>query len=95
MLGRLLRVLLNDILNERGERKVRHARIGEGCIGLAALTRVVNHPRLRGLPFILETPNDHAGYAREIALLRAARQTSGEAHSACAAGVAGKEGNAV
>ena len=94
-LGRLRAVHLNDSLNERGARKDRHARIGEGCIGLAALTRVVNHPRLRGLPFILETPNDHAGYAREIALLRAARQTSGEAHSACAAGVAGKEGNAV
>ena len=94
-LGRLRAVHLNDSLNERGARKDRHARIGEGCIGLAALTRVVNHPRLRGLPFILETPNDHAGYAREIALLRAARQTSGEAHSACAAGVAGKEGSAV
>ena len=94
-LGRLRAVHLNDSLNERGARKDRHARIGEGCIGLAALTRVVNHPRLRGLPFILETPNDHAGYAREIALLRAARQTSGEAHAACAAGVAGKEGSAV
>ena len=94
-LGRLRAIHLNDSLNERGARKDRHARIGEGCIGLAALTRVVNHPRLRGLPFILETPNDHAGYAREIALLRAARQTSGEAHSACAAEVAGKEGSAV
>lgn len=94
-LGRLRAVHLNDSLNERGARKDRHARIGEGCIGLAALTRVVNHPRLRGLPFILETPNDHAGYAREIALLRAARQRSGEAHSACAAEVAGKEGSAV
>ena len=94
-LGRLRAIHLNDSLNERGARKDRHARIGEGCIGLAALTRVVNHPRLRGLPFILETPNDHAGYAREIALLRAARQTSGEAHSACTAEVAGKEGSAV
>lgn len=94
-LGRLRAIHLNDSLNERGARKDRHARIGEGYIGLAALTRVVNHPRLRGLPFILETPNDHAGYAREIALLRAARQTSGEAHSACAAEVAGKEGSAV
>lgn len=61
---------LNDSLNARGARKDRHARIGEGEIGLEALTRVIRHPKLRHLPFILETPNDAAGYAREIAMLR-------------------------
>ncbi|MSV25500.1 deoxyribonuclease IV [Selenomonas sp. WCA-380-WT-3B 3/] len=69
-LPRLRAVHLNDSLNACGSRKDRHARIGEGKIGLAALAAVTNHPRLRNLPFILETPNDHAGYAREIALMR-------------------------
>ena len=69
-LERLKAIHLNDSLNACGSHKDRHARIGEGQIGLAALTRVVNHPALRNLPFILETPNDHDGYAAEIALLR-------------------------
>ena len=60
----------NDSLNPCGARKDRHARIGEGCIGLEALARIVNHPALKHLPFCLETPNDLAGYAREIALMR-------------------------
>ncbi len=39
-------------------------------IGLDALVSVINHPQLRNLPFILETPNELAGYAQEIALLK-------------------------
>ena len=69
-LSRLHAIHLNDSLNVRAARKDRHARIGEGEIGLEALTRVIRHPKLRHLPFILETPNDDAGYAREIAMLR-------------------------
>ena len=69
-LPRLHAIHLNDSLNARGARKDRHARIGEGEIGLETLTRVIRHPKLRHLPFILETPNDAAGYAREIAMLR-------------------------
>lgn len=69
-LDRLRAIHLNDSLNDRGSHKDRHARIGEGHIGLEALVRVINHPKLRGLPFILETPNDHDGYHREIRLLR-------------------------
>lgn len=69
-LGRLKAVHLNDSQNERGSHKDRHARIGEGKIGLEALVRVIRHPALKNLPFILETPNDAAGYAREIAMLR-------------------------
>ena len=69
-LARLKAIHLNDSQNERGSHKDRHARIGEGHIGLEALVRVVRHPALKDLPFILETPNDAAGYAREIALLR-------------------------
>ena len=69
-LERLKAIHLNDSLNDLGSHKDRHARIGEGKIGLEALARVINHPALRELPFILETPNDDAGYAREIALLK-------------------------
>lgn len=69
-LEKLCAVHLNDSMNVLGSHKDRHARIGEGQIGLEALVRVINHPKLRHLPFILETPNDDAGYAREIALLR-------------------------
>ena len=71
-LDRLKAIHLNDSLNERGARKDRHARIGEGCIGFAALSAVTNHPALRHLPFFLETPNELPGYADEIARLREA-----------------------
>lgn len=70
-LNRLRAVHLNDSMNPLGSHKDRHAKIGEGQIGLEALTGVINHPKLRDLPFILETPNDDEGYAREIALMRA------------------------
>lgn len=73
-LARLRAVHLNDSMNPLGAHKDRHAKIGEGHIGLEAFRRIVNHPALRGLPFILETPNDDAGWAREIALLRAMGQ---------------------
>lgn len=69
-LDRLKAVHLNDSKNPPGSRKDRHERIGEGEIGLEALTRVVRHPALRDLPFCLETPNELPGYAREIALMR-------------------------
>ena len=69
-LHRLKAIHLNDSKNPAGARKDRHERIGEGEIGLEALTRVVRHPALRGLPFCLETPNELPGYAKEIALMR-------------------------
>lgn len=71
-LERLRAIHLNDSLNPCGSRKDRHARIGEGHIGLAAIVRIIGHPRLRHLPFLLETPNELPGYAAEIALLRTA-----------------------
>ena len=73
-LERLKAVHINDSLNPRGTHKDRHARIGEGCLGAEVLGRVVRHPALQGLPFVLETPNELAGYAREIALLKALRE---------------------
>lgn len=73
-LGRLLAVHFNDSMNPCGSHKDRHARIGEGCIGLEGMKRVATHPLLSGKPFILETPNDDAGYQREIALVRSWEQ---------------------
>lgn len=61
---------LNDSMNPCGAHKDRHAKIGEGHIGADALINVINHPKLRGLPVILETPNDIDGYAKEIKFLR-------------------------
>lgn len=69
-LGRLKAIHLNDSMNPLGAAKDRHAKIGEGRIGLQALSGVVRHPALRELPFYLETPNDLDGYAREIALMK-------------------------
>lgn len=69
-LDRLYAVHFNDSLNECGSHKDRHAKIGEGKIGMEAMRRVALHPLLSGRPFILETPNDDEGYAREIALVR-------------------------
>lgn len=71
-LEKLKAIHLNDSLNDLGSHKDRHARIGEGRIGLEALVRVICHPRLEGIPFILETPNDDEGWAAEIRTLREA-----------------------
>ena len=69
-LEHLKAVHLNDSKNPLGSHKDRHEKIGEGHIGLDALAAVVQHPKLRHLPFILETPNDEAGWAEEIRTLR-------------------------
>lgn len=69
-LSRLYAVHINDSMNPPGSRKDRHARIGEGTLGTEAIVRVITHPALRGLPFLLETPTDDAGHGEEIALLR-------------------------
>ncbi len=69
-LGRLRAVHLNDTMNPLGSHKDRHQKLGEGELGLEALERIINHPALRELPFYLETPNDLAGYGREIALMK-------------------------
>lgn len=69
-LSNLKAIHLNDSMNGLGSHKDRHAKIGEGEIGLEALLAVTRHPALKGIPFILETPNDDAGWTEEIALLR-------------------------
>lgn len=69
-LERLSAVHLNDSKNPFASHKDRHEKIGEGTIGLKSITNVINHPKLRHLPFFLETPNELPGYAQEIQLLR-------------------------
>lgn len=69
-LSNLKAIHLNDSLNPLGSHKDRHAKIGEGMIGLEALVRVINHPALKHLAFYLETPNELDGYAKEIEILR-------------------------
>lgn len=73
-LHRLRAIHLNDSKNPLGSRKDRHEVIGGGFIGAEAFARIINHPALRDLPFILETPHDALdGWAREIALLKGMR----------------------
>lgn len=72
-LERLKAIHLNDSLNVQSAHKDRHACIGKGKIGKEALARVINHPKLRDLPFYLETPCDLDGYRAEIALLKSLR----------------------
>ena len=69
-LDKLKAIHLNDSLNTLGCHKDRHAKIGEGGIGLAAMEKIINDERLRTLPFYLETPNELPGYQKEIALLK-------------------------
>ncbi len=73
-LDKLKAIHLNDSMNDIGSHKDRHQKIGEGYIGLEAIKRIINHPALKDKPFILETPNDEAGYAKEIELLRGLSQ---------------------
>lgn len=69
-LERLKAIHLNDSMNICGSHKDRHEKIGCGNIGLETIARIINHPKLRRLPFYLETPNNLDGYAKEISLLR-------------------------
>ncbi|NLW70584.1 MAG: deoxyribonuclease IV [Eubacteriaceae bacterium] len=69
-LEKLKAVHLNDSANPFASHKDRHAKLGEGFIGRQAIIRLINHPALKHLPFILETPNDIAGYGEEIKYLK-------------------------
>ena len=73
-LHRLKALHINDSLNPVGTRKDRHARIGEGYLGKEAFGRIINHPALQELPFVLETPNELPGYAAEIKMLKEMRR---------------------
>ena len=71
-LDKLYAIHLNDSKNPFESHKDRHETIGEGSIGLDTITRIINHPKLRHLPFFLETPNELPGHAKEIKILREA-----------------------
>ena len=70
-LPRLRALHLNDSKNPLASHKDRHERLGEGHLGIEIFYHIIEHPALRGLPMILETPNELPGYAAEIARLRA------------------------
>ena len=69
-LDRLKALHLNDSKNPFRSHKDRHELLGEGSLGVSTFENIVNHPMLKKLPMILETPNELPGYAREIRLLR-------------------------
>ena len=70
-LDRLKALHINDSKNPMGAHKDRHEKIGEGHLGLETILKVINHPKLEGLPCILETPHKElSGYGKEIAMLR-------------------------
>ena len=69
-LDKLYAMHINDSLNPAGAHKDRHAKIGEGHLGVDTIVNVITHPKLKHVPFILETPNELDGYAAEISLLR-------------------------
>lgn len=72
-LEKLKAIHLNDSKNDKASHKDRHEKIGEGKIGLEAITKIINNERIKGLPFYLETPNELDGYKKEIELLRRKR----------------------
>lgn len=69
-LERLKALHINDSKNPFESHKDRHEKIGEGSLGVDTFVNIINHPKLRELPFYLETPNELEGYAKEIALLK-------------------------
>ncbi|MDU5570122.1 MAG: deoxyribonuclease IV [Peptoniphilus harei] len=73
-LNKLHAIHLNDSKNERFAHKDRNEKIGQGKIGLEAIGRIINHEKLRDLPFYLETPQDLEGHKEEIELLRSLRK---------------------
>ena len=70
-LDRLKAIHINDSKNPFSSHKDRHEKIGEGSIGVEAFERIINHPKLKDLPFFLETPQeDLSGYGKEIEILK-------------------------
>ena len=67
---KLKAIHLNDSMMPMGSKKDRHATLGEGEIGMNAILNFMNHPKIKGLPFYLETPLDEEGHKREIKIIR-------------------------
>ena len=61
----------NDSKTALGSNADRHEHIGKGQIGSEAFRRMLHHPKLRGKPFILETPQDEgSGHQRNVRVLK-------------------------
>ena len=71
-LDRLKAIHMNDSKNPFESHKDRHEKIGEGSIGFDTMVKIINHPKLQGIPILLETPNELDGYKKEIHMLREA-----------------------
>ena len=69
-LDRLKAIHMNDSKNPFASHKDRHEKIGEGSIGFDTMVKIINHPKLQGIPILLETPNELDGYKKEIQMLR-------------------------
>lgn len=72
-LDRLKAIHLNDSKNPQNSHKDRHEKIGEGYLGIEVIKKIINHPKLKDLPFFLETPNELEGHKKEIELLKSIR----------------------
>ena len=69
-LDKLCAIHINDSKNPFCSHKDRHETIGNGTLGLDTFSKVINHPKLRHLPFYLETPNELEGHGEEIRILK-------------------------
>jgi len=77
-LNRIKLIHLNDALDKLGSKHDRHEHIGKGHIGLAGMARIINHPLLRNLAFILETPKDSLDADRmNLAVVKGLRASLG------------------
>jgi deoxyribonuclease IV len=66
---------LNDAAGELGCHHDRHAPIGQGHIGMVGMKRIINHPKLKNIPMVLETPKTTPESDREnLALVRKLRR---------------------
>lgn len=72
-LDKLKAIHLNDSKMPFASNKDRHEIIGGGTLGMDAIINIINHPKLKDLPFYLETPNELEGYKKEIELLKSKR----------------------
>ncbi|MFO8231711.1 MAG: deoxyribonuclease IV [Longimonas sp.] len=80
-LAHLHAIHLNDSKHDCGTHRDEHAHIGEGCIGMDGMQRLVTHPALRDLPYVLETPNTEAfGHADNIERVRQMRASASPLH---------------
>jgi len=69
---KLLKLIhLNDAYGKLASHHDRHDHIGKGSIGLEGMQRIINHPKLKNIPMILETPkDDETSDALNLALVR-------------------------